>query len=774
MNAPRNRWIENARLVWAITAKDLLEALRNKNTLSAIISALFVVVMYRFIPSLESHGAPPNLLIYDAGDSALVALLENSPAVEVYTYTSEKKMKRVLTDGDFPELGLVIPAGFDQALEAGEAAPELQGYVVNWVSQADAWQLRDQVQAEITRLLGQPASVRLGDPVPLQPDSDGLGNWAALSIIFVGIMIGASFVPHLFLEEKQSRTLDALLVSPAGAAHVVAAKAITGLVYGLLGAGVGLAFYASLIVHWGLALLTILLVLLFAISLGLSLGVVIENRGQLTLWAWFLIAPLFIPIILSLLAELLPEAVVQVSRAIPSVVGFNLLRASFAGSFSLGAVLLQLAWVAACTALALAGVVWLVARRDRAREAVWLPWLSAGLARLRSRLPARSPQAHIDVQPKERPQVQSPVDSSLMTTPSGLRLVWAIAAKDIREALRNRVALSIILGVSIMAAWNTIFPLLLPLNDKPTAVVYDQGRSTLVRGLTGREDYRLGIVDSQEEMQRAVSEAQEVRLGLVLPADFDQLAGGSQPIQLQAYAAHWADPQLVQRWLGVFEEQLGRATWSTVQINLLPPLYPLSDARGYVSMIATLIVTMLLSIGMALVSLLMVEEKDTHTLAALLVSPVRFSHLVIGKALAGSFYCLLAALVVVLFNLRFFVHWDVLLLALLLGAAFAVAVGLLVGMFSDSPTTTGMWAALALLTLIVPPVVYLIAGNRLPDGLHSLLAWQPGSLMMDLYLFSMAGNVSPGQVSQSALALAGLAGLLLALVAWLARRLERA
>lgn len=71
------------------------------------------------------------------------------------------------------------------------------------------------------------------------------------------------------------------------------------------------------------------------------------------------------------------------------------------------------------------------------------------------------------------------------------------------------------------------------------------------------------------------------------------------------------------------------------------------------------------------------NTKGTYTLDALLVSPARLWQVVAGKALAGLFYCLAAAVVVFAFNTRIVVHWEIAALAAVLGAAFAVAVGLL-------------------------------------------------------------------------------------------------
>jgi hypothetical protein len=203
----RPRLLDGLRIIWAIAFKDILEALKNKNAIAILLSSLFMVFVYRALPALESRSAPTNLLIYNEGNSALTALLDNSDVYKVYTYTSQEQMLRQLAEGETPELGLVIPADFDQTLEAG-GVPDLQGFVMNWMSQEQVAALQQGVEAEINRLLGRAVPVQIeGNVVFMLPESGGAGVQAALGIAYVVIVIGLTLIPHLMLEEKQTNTL---------------------------------------------------------------------------------------------------------------------------------------------------------------------------------------------------------------------------------------------------------------------------------------------------------------------------------------------------------------------------------------------------------------------------------------------------------------------------------------------------------------------------------------------------------------------------------------
>ena len=69
MNAakPNMSWKSHLRITAAITGKDILDAIRNKNIIGLLASVLFIVVFYRFLPCWRTSVENPYLLVYDAG-----------------------------------------------------------------------------------------------------------------------------------------------------------------------------------------------------------------------------------------------------------------------------------------------------------------------------------------------------------------------------------------------------------------------------------------------------------------------------------------------------------------------------------------------------------------------------------------------------------------------------------------------------------------------------------------------------------------------------------
>ena len=365
-NTRRTTFREDLRIILAITSKDLLDAIKSKTTISILLSALFIVVIYQVLPKFERPSDLPVVLVYDAGSSALLPALKRSPNLDVYTgYTSQAQLERKLVAGDVPELALTIPVGFDQSLGRGEP-PQIEGYVQHWVSDSDAAQLKAQAEQEIARLAGQPVKIHLeGNLVYPTPDSGGRSHLTSLAVLIAVTMIGIGLAPHLLVEEKQTRTLDALLVSPARSSHLVIAKALTGLFYCLLAAAVVLALNASLVLHWGLALAAVILSGLFVVSVGLLLGSLVGARQMLPIWNMVALTVLMLPLFLAIMKDLLPPVAGAIFDWIPTVMLSRVLRGSFSRDLASMAFSLDLLVVAACTAAVLAGVAWAVRRSDR-------------------------------------------------------------------------------------------------------------------------------------------------------------------------------------------------------------------------------------------------------------------------------------------------------------------------------------------------------------------------------------------------------------------------
>ncbi len=352
-----------------------------------------------------------------------------------------------------------------------------------------------------------------------------------------------------------------------------------------------------------------------------------------------------------------------------------------------------------------------------------------------------------------------------------VRIIWAIAAKDILDAVKNRTTLSIMLGVSVLVLSSMALPLITGLRDTPVAVIYDPGRSALIRALVTRDEFRLRFADSQEEMEALVGGGGGLSLGLVIPEEFKEAAGSGGNVDIVGYAPHWGDPEEVADLEAFFEDVLSTASWQTVDIDLAGHVaYPSFDEMGYSHMVATSLTVAVMTIGLALAPHLLIEERETHTFEAILVSPARYPQIVIGKALTGLFYCLCAGAVVLALNAQWIVHWWLALLGLLLGAGFSVILGLLLGALFDDASSMNLWMALLLMVLQVPVFLVGIESTTWPHLLRVVISWLPSVALDKLIAASMVSSLAEIDLVRSAALLVGTSLSLFALVVWRIRR----
>ncbi len=340
------------------------------------------------------------------------------------------------------------------------------------------------------------------------------------------------------------------------------------------------------------------------------------------------------------------------------------------------------------------------------------------------------------------------------------RIIRAIAAKDILDAIRNRTTLSIILGVGLVMLSGLALPLVLGARAGPACVVYDPHRSALLRPLGLRP------VASLEEIKSTVATSLQPVLGIVIPPEFGEAQGAGQTITLEGYVPHWASRSQVARLVSTFEADLGRASGQTVRIDVQGRrVYPSAEQANQPSVLGMNLTLQILIVGLSLVPLLIMEEKETHTFDALLVSPARLAHVVTGKALAGLFYCLCGVAVVFLFSARWLVHWDIALLGAFLGAVFAVGAGLLLGAVCDNPSTLNLWVLVAVMALLGPGLAVGLVHAGLPAWLRAVAPYTPSVAMTRLVGLSTAGAVPAADVARNAVILTSEAFVLYILVA---------
>ena len=352
-----------------------------------------------------------------------------------------------------------------------------------------------------------------------------------------------------------------------------------------------------------------------------------------------------------------------------------------------------------------------------------------------------------------------------------LNIIWTIASKDIVDALKNKVVISMIIMSSIIL----LLPKMLPaLFEQPQTVlpIYDMGESHLVETLKKVPDISIQTLNSEEELSSTLCGSIYPLIGLRLPADFDKSLARSGEVEIQGelcWSKRGQASGLQTRLEGILAQALDRPVILQVEGNIV---YPPAEKGLMLSLATVNSVLLILMMGIFLVPSLLLEEKDTRTLQALLVSPASIGQVVIGKALAGSFYILVTGGVIFAISWVEVVHWGMVMLFVLGGGFFSVAVGLMLGSFFEKGQDT-IGCMTALLLLLVVAVLIKMIGVELPAFVAAILPWVPSIAVAELCRSAFSETVSAARVWTDLLVILAISLPLYLLVIWKVRRSDR-
>ena len=172
----------------------------------------------------------------DEGQSSIVQAVRDIEGIEVTFPESADRLKTLVEANDL-DAGLVLQPGFDTALRAGNR-PSLQFFVGGESLAANRIILGVTAVDLIRGVAGAPATYRgrrddrgRGTTRSRRPIVRVSPAAVTLLMLLYAVWIGGGFVPAASLvEEKERRTLQALLVTPVQVADVLVGKGVLGVV----------------------------------------------------------------------------------------------------------------------------------------------------------------------------------------------------------------------------------------------------------------------------------------------------------------------------------------------------------------------------------------------------------------------------------------------------------------------------------------------------------------------------------------------------------------
>lgn len=270
----------SARQVAILLGKEARHSSRGTLFIFAVLMPVVISLLLAVLFGSLFSGRP-RLAIADAGDSRLVSLAAAEPAIVARSYDDAEDLRAAVADGA-ADIGVVLPADFDAALQAGRPV-EVTAYVWGESLASDRALLGMTIARLARDVVGQEVPIDI-TTVTLGEASLPLADRLLPFVILIAMIFGGTLLPASSLvEERQSGTLRAVAVTSSTVRDVVIAKALMGVAIALIMAVVTLVLNRALGGEPGLLVLVLLLGAILAAEFGILLGLV--ARDVTTLFA---------------------------------------------------------------------------------------------------------------------------------------------------------------------------------------------------------------------------------------------------------------------------------------------------------------------------------------------------------------------------------------------------------------------------------------------------------------------------------------------------------
>lgn len=222
----------NIRRILVLLGKEIRHTSKNFIFVFAVVVPIVLTLLVTLLFGTLFSGKP-KLGINDQGNSKLAAKLVETEGLLSKDYSSDDDLRLAVESGAV-DLGLVIPQEFDADLNSGDEA-QLSAYI--WGE--SLLKNRALIATSLVVLVRE----MIDQEVPVEIITTSLGDGESISwekrlfpfIVFMTIILGGTMVPATSLvDEKQKRTLKALVITPTTLSDVFTSKGMFGFLVSLL------------------------------------------------------------------------------------------------------------------------------------------------------------------------------------------------------------------------------------------------------------------------------------------------------------------------------------------------------------------------------------------------------------------------------------------------------------------------------------------------------------------------------------------------------------
>jgi ABC-2 type transport system permease protein len=273
----------NLRHIFTLLGKELLHGPKSFIVVWAIVAPIVLSLVFSLIFGSWLSDTP-EMGIVDEGNSQLVTMFAELDSVITVEYDSESALRQAVENGSV-DMGIWLPEGFDDAVTEGEEVG-LTAYV--WGESLA--KSRTVLGATLSNLLRE----LTGQEAPLEIESITLGDEEAVPwserilplFVLMAVFLGGIFLPATsVINEKEKKTLQALVVTPVSVGEVFVAKGFLGIMLSMIAAIIILLLNRAFGGQVGLLLAVLVLGAIMAAEIGLLSGALIKDiTALMAIW----------------------------------------------------------------------------------------------------------------------------------------------------------------------------------------------------------------------------------------------------------------------------------------------------------------------------------------------------------------------------------------------------------------------------------------------------------------------------------------------------------
>jgi len=269
----------NLKRVSILLGKELLQGPKNFILIWIIVAPVLISLIVSLVFG-TLFTDKPKFGVMDKGSSKLVTSAQGLDSIITKTYDSVSEIKQAVESGSV-DLGIVLPQDLDERIMQGSQV-KVTAYVWGQSLAKERIVLRATLANLARGLAGQEALVEIESATLGGEGSIPWNDRLLPFIVLMAVFIGGVFLPAISLiDEKQKKTLRALVITPASVGDIFAAKGIVGIIVSLAMGVVILTLNQAFTANPLLLVLVLTLGAVMASEVGLICGALIKDATTL-------------------------------------------------------------------------------------------------------------------------------------------------------------------------------------------------------------------------------------------------------------------------------------------------------------------------------------------------------------------------------------------------------------------------------------------------------------------------------------------------------------